>query len=170
MKLPDQNTPSLRTSRQNQTPPPLHQSLACNHYTSCQLIRCRGKIVRQRVLKIYLSPESLELLSMIKSLRDLTLTLAHVKLYYNRTVLRVIPPPPSLAPKFPRSPQHARARLTMPARSNIIQPSTSEHFFSFLLCSTSTTYGEWTKGDGFYTGATGEAASTEFNRSLVPLI
>jgi hypothetical protein len=81
MKLPDQNTPSLRTSRQNQTPPPLHQSLACNHYTSCQLIRCRGKIVRQRVLKIYLSPESLELLSMIKSLRDLTLTLAHAKLY-----------------------------------------------------------------------------------------
>jgi hypothetical protein len=34
---------------------------------------------------------------MIKSLRDLTLTLARAKLYYNRTVLRVIPPPIFLA-------------------------------------------------------------------------
>jgi hypothetical protein len=46
------------------------------------------------------------LLSMIKSLRDLTLTLARAKLYYNRTVLRVIPP---------RSPQNSRARPNMPA-------------------------------------------------------
>jgi hypothetical protein len=63
---------------------------------------------------------------MSKSLRDLTLTLARAKPYHNRTVLRVIPPP--LAPKFPSSPQHARARLKMPARSKyapqLLAPST----------------------------------------------
>jgi hypothetical protein len=51
---------------------------------------------------------------MIKSLRDLTLTLARAKLYYNRIVLRVIPPParpkiPELAPTCPRSPKNARS-------------------------------------------------------------
>jgi hypothetical protein len=43
---------------------------------------------------------------MIKSLRDLTLTLARAKQYYDGTVLRVIPL---------RSPQIARARPNMPA-------------------------------------------------------